>query len=162
MNKRRDTLKGMAVATMTFISLPEQWSKPLINSVMLPVHAQTSCSGFTTTEINESLTLTVANTTVSGPIVATRTANTFSQTDTSSVGDCRDGNTLNVRVEFSGTIDSADNSISGNINILQTCGGEFVCEQISSFLVMQTPVSASDNGIYTGTVNGTLRCCDDF
>jgi len=162
MSQRRDAIKGIAVATIIFTTLPKQWTKPLLNTVVLPAHAQTSCSGFTTTSVNESLTLVVTDTTVSGPIVATRTANTFNQTDTTNLESCRDNNTLSVTVEFSGTIDSVANSISGDINILQFCGADFVCEQISSYTVMQNPSSSSDNGDYTGTVVGTLRCCDDF
>lgn len=162
MNYRRDALKGAIVATGTLAVLPKQWSRPIVNTVLLPAHAQTSCSGFTTTTVNESLTLTVTDSSVSGPIIATRSGNTFNQTESTDVGGCRNGNTLNTRVDFSGTINSTNNSISGDINILQTCGGEFVCEQLSSFSVIQTPANLGSNGSYEGTVSGTLRCCDDF
>ena len=162
MNRRRDALKSVAATTIALSTLPKNWTKPLLGAVVIPAHAQTSCSGFTTTQVNESLTLTVTDTMISGPIDAIRTANNFSQIETTDVGGCRDNETLSARVEFSGTIDSANNSISGEINILQNCGADFVCEQISTFTATQNMPSSSDNGDYTGTVIGTLRCCDDF
>ena len=163
MKQRREAFKSLATIAVTTSVLPNQWLKPVINSIILPAHAQTSCSGFTTSDVNESLTLVVTDTTVSGPIMANRSLNTFNEVGERVIDSCRDTQTLNVRVEFSGEINSTDSSITGTINILQTCGSEFVCEQISSFTATQTPVnSASDNGDYTGTVIGTLVCCDDF
>jgi hypothetical protein len=44
-NARRNLLKGIAAgsgAVITGKSLPESWSRPVIDSVMLPAHAQTS------------------------------------------------------------------------------------------------------------------------
>lgn len=44
-NSRRRLLKGIAVgggAIAGLKALPEQWSRPVVNSVLLPVHAQTS------------------------------------------------------------------------------------------------------------------------
>jgi len=44
MNKQRRTVlaKTMSVGAVTAVVLPSQWSKPVINSVLLPVHAQTT------------------------------------------------------------------------------------------------------------------------
>lgn len=39
-NKRRDALKVMASAGV--LSVPAYWSKPAVNSVLLPAHALTS------------------------------------------------------------------------------------------------------------------------
>jgi len=44
---RRKLLKSIAAGSGAIVagkSLPESWSRPVVDSVMLPVHAQTSCS----------------------------------------------------------------------------------------------------------------------
>lgn len=43
-NPRRSTLKTLLVGggTLTLGALPSQWSKPVVDSVMLPAHAQTT------------------------------------------------------------------------------------------------------------------------
>lgn len=43
-NPRRSTLKTLLVGggTLTLGALPSQWTKPVVDSVMLPVHAQTT------------------------------------------------------------------------------------------------------------------------
>jgi len=44
-NSRRKLLKGTAVAAGTALALPNEWVKPVVNSITLPAHAQTSpCS----------------------------------------------------------------------------------------------------------------------
>lgn len=144
--------------------LPKAWSKPVINSLITPTHAQTSCSNFTTTAVNESLTLTVTATEVQGPIVVTRGASaTFSGNSVSRIDECRGGQDLNIEITFSGVIDSANNRITGELNIVQLCGTELVCEQIATFSVTQDPIdNGSDLGDYSGTLIGTQSCCDDF
>lgn len=46
-NPRRSTLKTLLVGggTLTLGALPSQWTKPVVDSVMLPVHAQTTETG---------------------------------------------------------------------------------------------------------------------
>ena len=49
---RRKLLKGIAAGSGAFVagkSLPESWSRPVVDSVILPVHAQTSASNFSST-----------------------------------------------------------------------------------------------------------------
>ena len=49
-NARRKLLKGIAAGSGAVIAgktLPESWSRPVIDSVMLPAHAQTSLRSFT-------------------------------------------------------------------------------------------------------------------
>jgi len=44
---KRDAVKISGLAFLTGIVTPTKWSKPLLNSVILPTHAQTSiCVGF--------------------------------------------------------------------------------------------------------------------
>lgn len=42
MNKKRDTLKRVAGVTAVVVLAPTSWTKPIVSSVILPVHAQTS------------------------------------------------------------------------------------------------------------------------
>lgn len=160
---RRDVLKPIVGTGLALGIMPEAWRKPLINTVITPAHAQTSCSGFSESTVNESITITVTATEVQGPIVVTRSGNQFDGSDASRIDECRGGNDLDVDIQFSGMIDVAANQISGDLSIVQTCGGQLVCEQISQFTATQTPIDAgSELGDYQGTVTGTLRCCDDF
>ena len=49
---RRKLLKSIATGSGAIVagkSLPESWSKPVVDSVLLPVHAQTSCTTDTIT-----------------------------------------------------------------------------------------------------------------
>ena len=43
-NSRRSLLKKLAVGGIAGAALPTQWSRPVVDSVMLPAHAQTSDS----------------------------------------------------------------------------------------------------------------------
>lgn len=45
MNNKRDSLKNLAKIGAIAVALPTAWTKPIVNSVFLPVHAMTSnCS----------------------------------------------------------------------------------------------------------------------
>ena len=50
---RRDVLKGLAAAAgaVTFVNLPSRWSKPIVNSGTLPIHAQASNCVSVTVEV---------------------------------------------------------------------------------------------------------------
>lgn len=39
---RRTLLKALGVSAGSVVTLPERWSRPLVDAVMLPAHAQTS------------------------------------------------------------------------------------------------------------------------
>lgn len=162
--ERRNVVKGALLGSITAIAMPQQWSKPIIDAVILPAHAQTSssCSGFTESAVNEPLDMSVTATQVSGPITVARNGNTFAGTDTAIVGTCQGGNDQTIQVSLSGTIDSANNSMSGDITIILSCGNDLISDQVSTFILNQSPSSASDEGDYSGTLTGTLRRCNDF
>lgn len=52
---RRDAIKllGTATGATVLANLPAKWSKPLLQSGVLPVHAQSSCIALTITEYDE-------------------------------------------------------------------------------------------------------------
>lgn len=164
---RRRALTTLATVTLIAGAMPSRWKTPVVNAVILPAHAQTSfassCSGFETEPVNQPISITVTDTEIRGPIVVTRTGDTFAGTSTTNVGQCGDASTRSELVELSGTIDSDNNRITGTFNVSQFCGDSLACEQLTSFSATQvTPISGDDLGDYQGNVNGTLRCCIDF
>lgn len=55
-NARRKLLKGIAAgsgAVLAGRNLPDSWSRPVVDAVMLPAHAQTSMSSFSGSNSNE-------------------------------------------------------------------------------------------------------------
>ena len=68
-NSRRNLLKAIAAGSCTLIagkSLPEKWARPVVDSVTLPAHAQTSapaCPGPYTAEYPNAFFLAVDTTT---------------------------------------------------------------------------------------------------
>lgn len=48
MNKARRTIVGIAGTMTVFQAMPSQWTQPVVKSVVLPAHAQTSCQEVTT------------------------------------------------------------------------------------------------------------------
>lgn len=171
-NKKRKTLAVLFAGGGLLAVLPSQWKKPLINSVLVPAHAQTSpepepetCSGgFVTEPVNSPLQLVITADEILGPIVVTRDGSaSFSGFSNSVVDQCLGNRELSEEVTFTGTIDSATNQVTGDLTIIQLCGTQLVCEQLTSFTVTQDPVVAGDDlGTYSGTLTGTLRCCVDF
>jgi hypothetical protein len=134
MDKRRDALKLLLAGGFGLVVLPKQWSAPLVESIILPAHGMTSCATEPIENINEAISLNVTATQVEGNIILPIQAdNTFSGTETSRIDGCEDGKDLNVEVRLSGTINSANSLISGDLVIIQTCGDQLVCEQISTF-----------------------------
>lgn len=167
--KRRKLMILIGIGVTGSLALPSQWSKPIINAVLTPVHAQMSpepegCSGFTTEPVNEPISISISDTEITGPFVLNRpNGNSFSDRQISVTGTCQDGQDLVQEVEFNGIIDSGNNQITGDLIIRETCGSDLVCEQITSYTVTQTVESnTTDNGEYDGTLIGTLRCCNDF
>lgn len=158
MKDRRKALQyGLLGGTIAAV-LPAKWATPIVNAVVLPAHAQTSAC--TVETISESISIQVSSTQIEGPITVSRNGNSFNGTESSDVGACGNNQRLTVRVEFSGTIDSSNNEITGELNIRQSCGTELVSEQISSYRASQSPAqNNNDEGNYTGTVTGTLETC---
>lgn len=164
MKDRRSVLKFTSLSASGILLAPRDWTKPIVNSVILPAHAQTSanCSSFTTTQVNETITLSVTATQVSGQITVSRTGSTFSGTESSVLGSCQGGRQLSLEVRLSGTINSTNNSVDGELAIVQRCGLDLVSEQTTTFTAQQSPASGSVEGTYTGMLAGNLRSCDDF
>ena len=164
MKDRRSVLKFTSLSASGILLAPRDWTKPVLNSVILPAHAQTSanCSMFTTTQVNESISLSVSATQVSGQITVSRTGNTFNGIENSILGSCQGGRQLNLEVRLSGTINAINNSLEGELAVTQRCGLDLVSEQTTTFTAQQSPISSSVEGTYTGTLTGDLRSCDDF
>jgi len=164
MKDRRSALKFSTLSATAIIFAPTDWTKPIVNSLILPAHAQTSasCSSFTITPVNEAVSFIVSANQVSGPISVVRTGNTFNGTESSVLGSCQGDQQLELEVQLSGSINTMNNSVEGELTITQRCGEDLVSEQISTFTAQQSPVSSSTEGTYTGTLDGSLRSCDDF
>ena len=166
---KRKFLKSGAALSLVAVALPDKWATPVLKTVLLPAHAQTSAApsqcrtGFIEAPVNESILITVTGTEVSGPIMANLIGAQFASVQTSSQGLCSNNvDELSETIEFSGEFDAAQNSISGDIVIRQFCSGVLACEQITTYTVIQTVVSSTNDGEYQGTLVGTLNCCQDF
>lgn len=158
MKDRRKALRYGLLGGTFAVVLPSKWAKPIVNSVILPAHAQTSAC--TVETINESITIQVSATQIEGPITLARNGNSFNGTESRDVGACGTNQRLTVLVEFSGTINSNNNEITGELTIRQSCGTDLVSEQISTYRATQSPAQANnDEGNYSGTVTGTLETC---
>lgn len=165
-SEKRKLLLGLSGASAVAL-LPERWVTPLIKHMVLPAHASTSatvCSGFTTDSVSLPTELNVNDSDVAGPIVVSRTGNTFadSQIEMISLPSINQDN-VEQTTSFSGTIDLVLNQVRGDIIIIQRCEGQLICEQITSYTV-DLVGSAMPNGVgrYEGLLTGTLRCCQDF
>jgi len=166
-NNRRLLLKSGIALSLTGYALPKEWTQPFVKAVVIPVHAQTSggpatqCNlGFITEPVSEPIVITISGVEVRGPIVGNLTANVFDVTQTSSLGLCSNNvDELTETIEFSGTLDSTQNTIAGDLVIRQFCAGVLACEQITAYTVTQSVISAQNDGEYQGTLSGTLRCC---
>jgi len=162
MKNRREILKASIGSGAVLVFVPSKWTSPVINSIVLPAHAQTS--GSTSSPVNESINIEITATEIRGPIVIARSgSSSFSGSETVMIGQCSGTSDLSLRVDFSGTLDSATSQITGEITLTQRCGGDLVCEQVSTFTTTQSPVdSGTDTGNYTGMLIGTLVCNDGF
>jgi len=161
---RRNVLLSMFASGAGLASLPQRWTKPLVNAVVAPAHAQTSCSGFEVEPIDQPIDITLTADEVRGPIIANRDGSaSFNDTQTLTNGTCNNGAAFSQEVTFSGTIDLANNQITGDLLIRQFCGDDLFCEQVSTYTAQQMPADASTElGTYQGRVIGTQTCCVDF
>lgn len=169
-NKSRRNFSRKIVDASITGSLMRLWSAPVITAVSLPAHAQTSnegqCQNLDVQQVNEPISISITDTEVLGPIIATRNGNTFSGELTTQGASCVDENGAaslqTTVVTFSGEIFPNENRVAGNFVSIQRCGNKLICEQDTTFDADQTPVDAtSELGTYQGTVVGTLSCCDD-
>jgi hypothetical protein len=166
-NSKRKSLQLILTIGGVAAALPSGWRKPIVDSIVLPAHAQTSfaadCSGIDTEPVDEPISLTVTATEIRGPIVGPRNGATFAITENNVIGSCNNSSDRTEIIELSGTIDSAQNSISGDFIVREFCGDVLACEQITQYTATQViPVNGDDLGEYTGRVVGTLSCCRDF
>ena len=167
LHPRRKALLTVALGGSAIATAPQKWTTPIINSVVLPAHAQTStCSGTETEPVNEPILITVTATEINGPVVVSwdGITTTFAGEETTALSStCIDGSVSEQVVTFNGTIDSANNQITGELNTIQYCGDVVVCEQITTYVANQDPAVAGDDlGVYTGTAVGTISCCLDY
>ncbi|MBL4671618.1 MAG: hypothetical protein JKX81_05120 [Arenicella sp.] len=156
-------LSGVAVSA----SLAQQWTKPIVNCIVIPAHAATSaavCSSFAIEAVNGLITIQVTDTQAIGPLAANRVANDFSVLVDEVVSPAGlNVQNIDQQTVFSGLIDTGANEIRGELTVLQSCDGQLVCEQIASYTVaLSTAVLANGVGQYDGQLSGTLRCCQDF
>lgn len=161
-NHRRQWLKTVGVTGVAAAALPSRWTTPVINSIVLPAHAQTStaCGVFIDEPVNDMIGMVVTATEVQGPITVPLAAGAFSGSESSILGNCANGDPQRQEVSFTGTIDSANNQIAGTLDIDIFCGTLLVCQQRTTYNAMQTPiVTADDLGAYQGALTGTLSCC---
>ena len=163
---RRDWLKtaGTTGAVGSLISvLPAQWTKPVLNSLLLPAHAMTSaCGVFVEQPVSDVINFVVTSTEVQGPItLPLLTSTTFSGTQSSVLGTCSNGEPQRQEVSFAGTIDSANNQTTGTLSIDIFCGSLLVCQQRTRYVATQTPLMVGvDTGSYQGALTGTFSCCE--
>lgn len=163
--KRRNILGSLFIVGGANSIELAKWSKPIVNAVILPAHAQTSnglsCSEITEEQISESISIEITSTQAIGPISVEIIGSSFSGEQMSDSGMCASGTgVLSQTVVFSGTINEVNSQISGVFDVFQFCDGELVCEQRTTFLVTQSPINPSSNlGTYIGNIDGTLRCC---
>lgn len=163
--KRKSLL--LLAGTGAAVSLDSQWVKPVVNCIVLPAHAATStgvCSSFLTETVSGVITIEVSDTQVIGPLVANRNGNAFSLTVDQVVNPIGLSiNEVDQRTVFSGSIDASTNQVNGELSVLQTCDGQLVCEQLTTFSVTLIGAPAANAiGQYQGQLSGTLRCCQDF
>ena len=163
---RRNLLFSTLSGTAVIAALPKQWSRPVVETVILPAHAETSfmCSGFDVEPVDQPIDITVTATQINGPIIADLDASgSFDTTQTIASGSCSDDSEFSQQTMFSGIIDSSANQISGDLIIRQFCGPNLFCEQISVYTATQiSPDPNSDLGDYQGRITGTQTCCQDF
>jgi len=160
---RRQWLKTLGLTSVAAGALPSQWTKPVINHIVLPAHAQTSstCGAFIEEPVNDIIGMVVTATEVQGPITVSLAAGAFSGTESNIVGACANGDPQRQEVTFTGSIDSTNSQITGTLDIDIFCGDLLVCQQRTTYTATQTPIVAADDlGTYQGALTGTLSCCE--
>jgi len=159
-NKRRKLLKSIAAGSGAIVagkSLPENWTRPVVDSVMLPAHAQTTCSG-TLETTNTPIVIFISG--VTGNLDFAANGNPIA-TDVPIVGNAFSINTTvpdnNCSTDFTiqGTVNPGT-SVSGSYSFTETCTGE-TCVGSGTFLADQVVVLGSGTQ-YSGSATGT-SCC---
>ena len=158
---RRDLLNILSIAGVVISArtLPEKWVRPAVDSVLLPSHAQLSppppnfCNvDLETASIPSFFPFIVSGTTItlSGTSTGTLIGNTFTITDTLSVGTCLDGSTRTTNFTVTGTINlgTTPDSITATLTGEELCGGVPTCTQSANITCDKT---AGAEGVTDGT-----------
>jgi hypothetical protein len=72
-DRRRILQLALGGGTLGTLSLPDQWMRPVVKSVIVPAHAQASPVVTTTTTTAAPTTTTTATTTTAAPTTTTAT-----------------------------------------------------------------------------------------
>lgn len=166
---RRKLLKHIAAGSGAIVAgknLPESWTRPVVESVILPAHAGTS-------RCTDSGTVTVTFSAVTNTLsAATNTLNIdLGFTDEDGTYDTSSGAiSINFGVpggcsgdsSTSGTVLTPEATpsglVSGNTSFSYTCNGSEPCEGTITF----SATSSQGNGVYTGTwfEDASPICCE--
>jgi hypothetical protein len=165
---RRKLLKSIAAGSGAVIagkSLPENWTRPVVDSVMLPAHAQTSCRDVTRNEtigiiieiIDDTVTITINDPTgdAGGPIESVIPDIPFDGTSfllefDDADGDCTESGFIN------GTLVQGDiDTFSGSAAFTTTCTSGESCETTADYATTIRPTDFT----YAGTGSLTEICC---
>ena len=174
---RRDLLKILSVGGVAISakSLPEKWARPMVDSILLPAHAQMSpilpgsCTvDPVTVNIPSFAPFIVAGTTVtfSGSSTGTLVGTSFTISDTFSVGTCLDGSPITTNFTVTGAIDlsTTPDSITATITGEVLCGGVPTCTDTGTVTSVKTAgVEGATDGTYVNAepFNFVRECCPD-
>jgi hypothetical protein len=174
--KRRKLLKSIAAGSSAIIagkSLPENWSRPVVDAVMLPAHAQTSPAPEPQCEQNPlSFTaefgwndgsgedvLFVLNPGFDGAsdTAALGAGGTFGGSLYASGGNCANGNPVEQDGTYNGTLNTTTGAVSGSFTHRILCGGTVICTASGNF-----SGTALDGSVVPVTLSSvTSECCPD-
>ena len=169
---RRKLLKSIAAGSGAIVagkSLPENWSKPAVDSVLLPAHAQTSptCTETLITGMRTSLDLRASN-------VATFSINNYlgddqqfsgswsgTTTRTVTIDDTRTISGCTVTVVVNATVDAPTGTdpliTSMTWSVESTCSDGNICTSSGTVF---TVVDTNSNGeIFFDVCNSGTECC---
>ena len=167
-NARRKALKTMVISSGVtgLAALPTSWKKPVVSSVILPAHAQTS-PGAASGSVNDcnanvitgsygpnTYNFTVTNGTFdyNGTFDPNTGSWSFNAVNGTSQRLCKDGSNSTYNWQHSGTVGS-----TGSGSFERFCGGIKVGGNPSN-----TNTSSYANGVLTVNISGTYNYCPDL
>ena len=121
---RRKLIKSLAAGSIVGVSLPEKWSQPIINSVLLPAHAQTTTGGpqFAGIILNGIVSTEPPTRTNTGDLIDFFVSPAYALDDldgscvqlSSPSGTLFSNDTLKYEIIMGGTLYSGSTTVSGN------------------------------------------------
>ena len=169
---RRKLLKSIAAGSGAIVAgknLPESWSRPVVDSVMLPAHAQTSpqceqnplsfTAEFGWDDYSGDDVLFSVNPGFDG---ASDTAvlgagGTFGGSLFAAGGNCANGNPVEQDGTYNGTLITNTGAVSGSFTHRILCGGTVICTASGNF-----SGTAVDGSVVSVTLSSvTSECCPD-